>query len=135
MANVVTMMLGAEAFCVPMGTFETLERSTRYRLDIPEPVDGQGLPVHRGIYSDTITLQGVVFPGYAGTQRSVQRFRDMATLGISQMLVDGFGNIYGNWYVSSIDERQSHHMGEGQPRRMEYTLVLVADPIDLLALV
>lgn len=128
MAKLVVARLGPVEFSVPEGSFDELARDTSYRVDVPEPLEGLGSPVGRGVESDLMTIRGVVFPGFTGSQSSVQRLRDLAETGKSALLVDGAGRLYGHWMISRVSERKTMFMDPGVPRRIEYDLTLIADP-------
>src|SRR5690606_29933789 len=114
----------------PDGTFQDLERVMSWRVDTPEPIEGMGKSVVRGLESDEITLSGLVFPGFTGTLSSVQRLQDAGNAGESLLLVDGEGTLYGRWWIVSVRERKGPFMPTGVPRRIEWTLTLRADPPD-----
>ncbi len=128
MAELVIARLGDAEFSVAAGSFESLRRLTRWRIDRPDPIDGLGVPVHRGRVDDAITLSGVVFPGYVGGLSSVERLRELGDTGDPAMLVDGEGTIYGRWLVSALEEEATHHTPTGKPRRISYQLTLAAVP-------
>lgn len=128
MAKLVVARLGPVEFSVPEGTFDELTRDTSYRVDVPEPLEGLGAPVGRGVESDIMTIRGVVFPGSTGNQSSVQRLRDLAETRKSALLVDGTGRLLGHWMISRVSERKSVFLDPGVARRIEYDLTLIADP-------
>lgn len=128
MAKLVVARLGSIEFSVPEGTFTAIARHTTWRLDIPDPLEGLGKPVARGRGSDEITIDGLVFPGLTGTLSSVERLRSAGDEGESLLLVDGEGNLYGNWFVARLNERKGPFMPTGIERRSEWTLTLIADP-------
>lgn len=126
--SLVVYRWGTIEFSVPEGTITDLDRQTRYRIDRPDPIEGLGVPKMRGPSSDDMTFRGVIFPGISGTLRSVQRVRDAADKGESNILTDGEGEVYGNWLVESVNERQSALQAGGKPRRIEYEIAFVRDP-------
>jgi phage protein U len=128
MAELVIARLGSVEFSVLAGSFEVLQRRTTWRIDRPDPIDGMGTPVHRGRLDDAITLSGVVFPGYVGGLSSVERLRELGDGGEPQTLVDGEGTIYGRWLIESVDEEATLHTPTGKPRRLAYSVTLVAVP-------
>lgn len=135
MANIVPMALGPVPFSVPTGTFDEVQRSTRWAIDQPDTLEGMGSPVSRGRESDTMVIRGVAFPGFTGTQNSVERLRELGDTGRSYVLVDGDGNLYGNWMVTAVNESRSAFMANGQPRKITYDVTLTYDPLpDLIPL-
>jgi phage protein U len=129
-AKLVVARLGSIEFSVPEGTFTAVARHTTWRLDLPDPMEGLGRPVSRGRGSDEITIDGLVFPGHTGTLASVQRLREAGDAGESMLLVDGEGNLYGNWFIARLNERKGPFLPTGIERRAEWTLTLNADPDD-----
>lgn len=129
MANAFVFRLGSVEFSLPEGLPTELDRNARYKVDVPEPLEGEGAPAFRGAENEEMTLRGIVFPGNTGNLQSVQRLRDEAAKGKSLLLVDGEGALYGRWFIRGVNERQSHFMVGGKPRRMEWDLALVLDPL------
>jgi hypothetical protein len=128
MSDLVVARLGSVEFSLPAGTFTQIERGTSWRVDVPDPIEGLGVPDVRGRESDEITITGIVFPGFTGTLDSVERLRDAGDAGEPLLLVDGEGTIYGSWVVRSLQEMRAEHLPSGIPRKMNWTLVLVAVP-------
>lgn len=128
MAELVIARLGSVEFSLRAGSFESLRRQTRFRIDRPDPIDGMGVPVHRGRFDDSITLSGVVFPGYVGSLSSVERLRELGETGEPALLVDGEGTLYGRWLVEAIEEEATLHTPTGKPRRISYSVTLAAVP-------
>lgn len=128
--------LGSVEFTMESGLPTELTHNVRYRIDRSEPLEGQGVPVFRGTSDEEMTLRGVAFPGQgAGNLQSVQRLRDAGKAGKSLLLVDGDGTLYGNWFIESVNEQQSHLLAGGKPRRIEWDVALVFDPpLELVAL-
>jgi hypothetical protein len=128
MADLVIARLGSVEFSLSAGSFESLRRLTRWRIDRPDPIDGMGIPVHRGRLDDSITLSGITFPGYVGSLASVERLRELGEAGEASLLVDGEGTLYGRWLVEAIEEEATLHTPTGKPRRVTYSVTLVAVP-------
>lgn len=131
MSSLVVARLGDVEFSMPEGSFQTIERVTSWRVDVPDPLVGLGTPVVRGRESDEITLAGVVFPGIAGKLDSVERLRDAGDAGEPMLLVDGEGTIFGSWVVRSVREMQTAHLETGLPRKMEWQMALIAVPAEV----
>lgn len=128
--KLVAARLGDIEFSVPDGSFSEIERATSWRIDTPEPIEGMGKSVHRGLEDDTITISGVAYPGFSGTLSAVERLRDAGNAGESLLLVDGEGTLYGRWWVVSVRERKGPFLPTGVPRRIEWTMTLRLDPPD-----
>lgn len=128
MSSLVVARLGDIEFSLPEGSFTQIERHTSWRVDVPDPITGLGVPDVRGRESDEIRITGLVFPGITGHLDSVDRLRDAGDKGEPLLLVDGEGTIYGSWVVRSIEESRQEHLPTGLPRKMSWVLVLVAVP-------
>jgi phage protein U len=128
MADLVIARLGNVEFSVQAGSFESLQRRTSWRIDRPDPIDGMGTPVFRGRMGDSITLSGVVFPGYVGRLNSVERLRQLGDKGEPLMLADGEGAVYGEWLIEYLEEEATLTTPLGKPRRISYSLTLAALP-------
>lgn len=126
--SLAVMRLGTVEFSVKAGTFQELSRATRWRVDVPEPMDGLGVPIVRGTESDEITIRGVSFPGYSGNRSSVQRLRDLADTGKSHCLVDGELTVYGFWVIKSVNESKQEFTPTGVERKVTWDITLIADP-------
>ena len=125
MAASVPFRLGDIEFSLSEGPLQDFERSERWIVDKQEPLTGFGVAVARRKGVDELRLSGIAFPesGY-GTAESVSRLRDMAETLEAQLLVDGDGNVYGTWIVTSLMERQSNHTPDGRARRVSWELTL-----------
>lgn len=128
MSSLVVARLGDIEFSLPEGSFTQIERQTTWRVDVPDPITGLGVPDVRGRERDELRLTGLVFPGITGHLTSVDRLRDAGDAGEPLLLVDGEGTIYGEWVVRSIEESRQEHLPTGIPRKMAWVLVLVAKP-------
>jgi phage protein U len=120
--------LGPVPFSVAAGTFSEVARATRWRVDVPEPMDGLGVPVVRGKESEELTIRGVSFPGFSGTLSSVKRLWDLADTGKSYSLVDGELNLYGYWVIKAVNETKTDFAPTGIERKATWDITLVADP-------
>lgn len=120
----VMMRLGDYKFMLPLAVYQTLERTTewkwpsqhRFLLGPSSQFVGNG--------EDRITLNGVIFPEYRGGSKQVDRFREMGGMGQAYLLISGTGSIMGNWFIESVNEKQSTFAAFGTPRKQEFSLTL-----------
>ena len=123
-ANNVMMKLGDYKFMIPLAVYQTLERTTewkwpsqsRFLLGPSSQFVGNG--------EDRITLTGVILPEWRGGTGQIDRFREMGGMGQSYLLVGGLGRIFGQWFIESVNEKQSLFAAFGTPRKQEFTLTL-----------
>lgn len=120
----VMMQLGGYQFSVNTAAYQDLRRSSEYRWKNQERVGQLDALQYTGQGSDTITLSGVVFPGYKGGTGQLNAMRAQAGTGQPLLLVDGQGFIHGRWVIEKIDEQQAVFARAGVPRRQQFSLQL-----------
>lgn len=120
----VMMQLGGYQFSVNTAAYQDLRRSSEYRWKNQERVGQLDALQYTGQGSDTITLSGVVFPGYKGGTGQLDAMRAQAGTGQPLLLVDGQGFIHGRWVIEKIDEQQAVFARAGVPRRQQFSLQL-----------
>lgn len=120
----VMMQLGEYQFSVNTAAYQDLRRSSEYRWKNQERVGQLDALQYTGQGSDTITLSGVVFPGYKGGTGQLNAMRAQAGTGQPLLLVDGQGFIHGRWVIEKIDEQQAVFARAGVPRRQQFSLQL-----------
>jgi phage protein U len=118
------MQLGVYQFSVNTAAYQDLRRSSEYRWKNQERVGQLDALQYTGQGSDTITLSGVVFPGYKGGTGQLNAMRAQAGTGQPLLLVDGQGFIHGRWVIEKIDEQQAVFARAGVPRRQQFSLQL-----------
>jgi phage protein U len=119
---------GRFPFGINTAAFQELNRDTSWRWPSHE-LFGQ-LPTLQfvGPGDDTITLPGVIYPEFRGGTGQLNAMRAVAAQGLPQLLLDGRGNILGQWVATSISEKQSTFAGFGIPLRQEFTITLKRFP-------
>lgn len=120
----VMLILGPYPFGLDTAAFQELNRSTEWRW--PSQDVFQSLPALQftGKGDDTITLPGVIFPEYWGGTGQLDALRELGDLGEPQTLIDGRGNVLGEWVITGVQERQAVFALAGAPRRQEFTVNL-----------
>lgn len=117
--------LGNHAFSLPEGAPATLDRTTPYSW-VPQPRLGR-LTAQQflGLESNTITLQGVLIPGFSGKQGTVEELRALAVTGEPQMLTSGAGFVYGLYCIRTLSEGKEIFMDDGNARKILFSVDLV----------
>lgn len=118
------MILGEYIFGLNTAAFQELNRNTTWRWGSQDVFNGPQALQFTGWGEDTITLPGVIFPEYWGGTGQVDALRELADAGEAQTLIDGRGNVLGEWVITSVQERQSTFAQAGAPRRQEFTVSL-----------
>lgn len=118
------LMLGSFKFSLNNAVFQEMRRSTQYKWASQERFGQLAARQFVGLGDDTITLPGVIYPSYKGRTNAMQDLREMAEQGLPYTLLDGQGNIYGRWIITTVDETKSVFAMFAQPRKIEFTVTL-----------
>lgn len=119
------LQLGSFQFTLPDGVPQTLERVAEYRWGEQERILREPAYQFVGAGSQEITLDGILYPGFSGTQSTLETLRTLAASGEAQMLTDGLGRVLGKWAITRVREGQSSFAPGGAPRRIDFALTLV----------
>nr|VFK12746.1 MAG: hypothetical protein BECKLFY1418C_GA0070996_100167 [Candidatus Kentron sp. LFY] len=118
------MALGDYRFSVNEAAYQTLVHSSEYRWKSQERVGRLPAQQYVGPGTETVSLEGVIYPHYAGGIGQLDAMRLEANKGEPLMLVDGRGNVWQKWVITSIEETQSILFEDGTPRKVEFSLQL-----------
>lgn len=116
--------LGQFVFAMDNLAFEEMRRSTEWRH--PENSRIGAMPARQfvGKGADTITLSGLQAPEHFGDRKAIDKLRAMGDTGAAYALVNGAGEIFGAWVITSVEETGSFLTPEGVARRVEFTINL-----------
>lgn len=120
----VMMILGSYAFGIDTAAFQELNRNAEYRWPNQDVFEGRPLLQYTGPGKETVTLPGIVFPEYWGGTGQIDTMRSLAEAGEPLTLIDGRGNIWGDYVITGVQERQTVFAQAGAPRRQEFTMML-----------
>ncbi|KVX12198.1 oxidoreductase [Burkholderia ubonensis] len=118
------MSLDQFVFSIKTAPFHELKRRRNWKHPKKSRIGARDSSQYTGLGEDTITLDGLVAPYQIGSIASIDKLSRMADFGDAYVLVDGAGNIYGAYTITSLDETQRYHTRTGIPRRIEFTLTL-----------
>lgn len=118
------MRLGSFKFGVYTAAYQSLERNTEYKWGEQALFMNYNDLQFLGPGTDTMTLQGIVFPEYKGGTGQIDQLRALGATGQPQLLISGFGRIMGQWVIGNIQEGQTIFAAGGIPRRQEFTVSL-----------
>lgn len=122
--SMVMMRLGGFSFGISTAAYQELTRRTEYLWPGQQRFGKEKSLQFVGKGADTMTLSGVIYPGFRGGFQQVNQMRGMAGNGKPLSLIDGNGRLIGKWVITSVDEKQSTFAAFGAPRRMEFSLSL-----------
>lgn len=122
------LQIAQEAFYFNLDTvaFNQLKRTKAYTWAAQERLSRSKAQQAVGLGDDKITLDGVVFPTFRAGIGQLQRLRSIAEQLKPLTLTTGYGEVLGNWCLTSITETQEALMAGGIPGRQTFTLELVS---------
>jgi phage protein U len=122
----VMMGLGEFRFEIDTAAYQSLSRNDEYRWESQERIGRAPALQFIGPGHTTITLEGVIFPQWKGGLGQIQTMRNMAGRGFPLFLVSGFGDIFGLFAITNIDETQTTFFSNGAPRKQEFVVELMS---------
>lgn len=127
MLDSLTMMaLGAFRFALSASGYQNFAREAQYRWEPQDRVGRAPAMQFLGAGSDQITVDGVIYPQFAGGLYQVNLMRATAGLGRPLLLVDGLGWCWKRWVITAVTERRSVFMANGAPLKVEFSMTLQA---------
>ncbi|WP_282094300.1 phage tail protein [Epibacterium ulvae] len=118
------MALGAYRFGLQAGAYDELTRSAGYRWEKVNRIGRAPALQYAGPDSETLSLQGVIYPAFKGGLRQVELMRAQAGKGRALMMTDGLGFVWDRWVIEQVEEKKTYLMSDGAPRKIEFSLSL-----------
>lgn len=115
----VLMSLGDFQFEIARNAFQTLQRTRSYRLIETEVHAGSNVQ-HTGRGSDTITLDGVLYPVYLGEEgmKYISDFKKVSDKAEPLILLSVGGENFGRFLVEKIEESWESLTDTGVPEKV-----------------
>jgi phage protein U len=118
------LAFGPFAFGMATAAYSELQRQMQFKHAAAVRVNARDAYQFVGPGTETLTVSGLVAPEVTGTLASITQLEDMGRGGLSYVLVDGAGYVYGVYYIDSLQTTQSYHHPDGTPRKVEFSLTL-----------
>lgn len=118
-------ILGQYIFGLSTAAPAEFSRDTAYNWPAQD-VFGMGQSLQfTGWGEETISLSGVIYTEFTGDTSQMNRMRDEADLATPLTLIDGRGNILGEWVIKQINERQDAFAQAGTPLKQHFNMSLL----------
>lgn len=127
----VLMLLGDFAFHLRTAPYDELQRVATYRWAQQDRIGRKPAQQYLGPGAGQITLTGEILPHFNGGFDQLDVIRAAAAQGKPLLLVDGRGNVWGDWVVTQVDETATELYADGAPRAQAFTITLVEYGPDL----
>ena len=118
-------------FNLDTATFDELRRQTGFRWAGQERLNRNPAQQAVGLGEERITLKGTIFPGAKSGLGQLQALRSIGRQLQPLSLTSGYGEVLGNWCLTSIEEDQSSLLAGGIPRKQGFSLEFVSYGDDL----
>lgn len=116
------LQLGPFQFSVDTAAYQALRREVQYRWAAQPRVGAHDALQFTGYGSDTVELNGVIYPHYKGGTAQLTKMRAVATLGMPMPLVSSGGMVFGLYVIQSVGEGQAVFAQRGSPKRQTFTI-------------
>lgn len=119
------LSLGDFQFSIDTAAYAQLSLRAEYSWAAVERLQNTPRFQATGKETRSVTLDGVVYPGYrdAGISQ-IETLREAAVKMEPQYLMAGDGKYLGRWVVKSISQTDSVFLEDGLPQKQEFTLEL-----------
>ena len=118
------MAIGDYIFSLPTVTYQQLQRRRSWRHAGEARVGARAASQFVGVGDDIITLMGMLAPQIVGDRWAVENLAALADRGAAWPLIDGEGNVYGDFVITDLDDTQRGIMDGGTPRVIDFTVTL-----------
>ncbi len=118
------MTLGSYTFELDTAVFQELKRTTEYLWPSQQRFGSAPAVQSTGLGDDVITLPGVIFPEWFSDTSQLDTMRDLAAEMKPLTMIDGRGNVMGQWVIERVEETQTVFAQAGVARKQEFSLTL-----------
>jgi phage protein U len=125
MSGIYNMMtLGGFKFGMSTAAYQELKRVTEYLWPSQQRFGAAPAVQATGQGDDSISLSGVIYPEWNGGTGQLDDLRSLAADRQPLTMIDGRGNVMGQWAIEKIEEGQGVFAQAGVARKQEFTLSL-----------
>lgn len=123
----VLLSLGLFGFSIPTLAHDELKRKRSWRHATTPRVGARDAAQFTGPGEETVSISGSAHAELQDNMRaSLDELAAMAATGQPHQLVDGLGRVYGSFVILTLDEGTRHFFPNGEPRRIDFRLELLA---------
>lgn len=120
-------------FAVHTAAYQSLSRRTEWRWPAQDRLWNDPARQFTGRGADEITIEGVILPAFRGGLGQVNAMRALADAALRDgsgarplLLVTGYGDVLGEWVITSLEEDQPVIGAAGAPLEQRFRLTLAA---------
>ncbi|EFC5375560.1 phage tail protein [Escherichia coli] len=116
------MIYGMFVFQLSTLPHQQIQQSRNWRHVKNERINRSASWQYIGAGDDTITLSGLLYPEITGGEVSLTALTTQAYAGRPWLLIDGVGQIYGMYVITSLQTTRSELDRYGRARKIEFTV-------------
>lgn len=118
------MSLGEFVFSIDSALFSQLQRRRSWRHPSNDRFGARAASQFAGPGDEIVTVSGLVAPGQLGRREALDELAGMADEGAAWPLLDGEGDVYGDYVITDLDETTRAFLPNGQAIVVDFTLTL-----------
>jgi hypothetical protein len=122
----VMMGLGEYRFGLSTAAYQELSRTTSWRWPTVERIGARPASQFVGPGEDSVTMNGIIYPHFRGGLKQIEAMRAEADKGKPLNLVDGTGQLWGQYVITEVREGQATFFSNGAPRSQTFDITLQA---------
>jgi len=114
-------------FAFETGTlaYQEVTRSRSWRFGRTPRFGAREASQYLGPGDDKVTLTGAILPAISGRFGSLEDLAAMGEEGLAWPLIDGLGNVLGDFVLEQLDHKAGTFLVDGVPRKGDFTISLV----------
>lgn len=116
--------LGSFQFNLQEGSPNTVDRQLAWRWPQQDRLARKPARQFLGPDLDALTLDGILYPGHTGKQKTIDDLKAIADEGKPLPFTDGLGRVYPRMVILTIRESREVLMDNGAARRIKFTITI-----------
>ncbi|MDC7683265.1 phage tail protein [Asticcacaulis sp. BYS171W] len=120
------MMMALDLFVFELASlpYQELAKRLEWRHAQAERFGARPASQFVGPGAHKVTLSGALYPGEVGSWSALSTIEAMADTGEAYLLISGTGVVLGEFFIRSLDTRESIFFVDGVARKADFTLEL-----------
>lgn len=118
------MTLGMFVFEMDNLPYQELSRALDWRFAQTERFGARAASQFVGAGNETIAISGTLYPGTIGEYADFQTLIDMANTGNQFALVNGHGDVLGQFIIKSMSDSKTLFVSNGNARKIDFSINL-----------
>ena len=118
------MTLGGFRYSLDTAAYQDLSRTHGWDWQEQSKVGTGPALQYTGQSAEMVSMRGRIFAEYKGGLAQIDNMKAEADKAAPLLLIDGRGNVWGEYVITSINEGQTEHWADGTPRVQNFSITL-----------